>query len=189
MLQIHIGGAKRAGKTTLARSLASALYYSGKKTTVLDVDEVRTEIFGSMVGIPDSEESMRYHLWTMDAIFNALIPRVVALGGIPITVAGHSRRDQFERAVEISAKLQTDLRFLIVEAPSLEEVAERAKHLSPDDRTDMRDFADPRIQKSFLDATARIEATYSLIRDFRIYRISQGSPEAMVSAALKSLGF
>lgn len=187
MLQVHIGGAKRAGKSTLARAMANFFQRCGVPAIMIDVDEVRTEIFGGMAGVPDSEESMRYQSWAMEAIFNAIIPRVVESGGLPITVASHSRVGQFERAVQISNRLNTRLRFLLVEAPTLAEVIERSKDISPDDKTDMRDFSDPRIRQAFLDAAQRIEDLYSTLCDARITRIHQGSRVVMLEEALEAL--
>lgn len=157
------------------------------KPVVLDVDEVRTEIFGGMKGTPDSPESMRYHIWTMEALFNCLVPSVITSGGVPIMVAGHSRKDQFDRAVEISSQLGTDLRFLIVEAPTLEEAMRRATEVSPDDHTDMCDFSDLKIRDAFQAAVRRVENLYAGIHDPRVHRIPQGRPETMTQVALDAL--
>ncbi|KKT67284.1 MAG: hypothetical protein UW61_C0012G0004 [Candidatus Curtissbacteria bacterium GW2011_GWC1_44_33] len=192
MLQIHIGGTKRSGKTTIAKSLVVALERIGLRPVLLDVDEVRTEIFGGLTGMPDSEESLRFHRWTMSAIFEALIPRVVRSGGLPIVVAGHSRIEYYQDAVRLSEHLGTELRFLLVEAPTIEEAARRAGQMKADDRSDMRDFSNPDIQEAFLNAIRRIKADYALVADARLFRIPQGTPEEMFnlafSATLKSPG-
>jgi len=147
MLQIHVAGAKRSGKTTLARALRSKLAERSFRPVLIDVDEVKGKLFeGEDTGVPDSEKSWRCHALAVRAMFG-VVPYVLEAGGAPIVVATHSGRESYESACAISNAFHTELHFLVVEAPSVEEAAARARNASSSDQSDMKDFGNPDIRR------------------------------------------
>lgn len=185
--QIHIAGAKRSGKTTLGTGLVDWLQTYGISSTLVDVDQVRAEIFGELIEVPDSAESMQKHLVTIRAMYSSIIPRLLAVKGSPVVVAGHSRRDQYDEMVSLATKCGSTLTIFVVEPPSLAEAAERARSMSSEDRSDMRDFTDPRIQRSFIDSAERVATLYRSLDDPRIHWIKQGSSREMLVQAWNAL--
>jgi hypothetical protein len=187
-LQVHIAGAKRAGKTSLADNVALALSRidDGElSAVVLDVDRMRIEKFGGMHGAPGSEESLKEHSETMRWIFDLLIPQSIDNNVVPVTVAGHSSRYWFDEAKRISTEKQTKLKFLVLRPPTLEEAARRGAEADGDHQTDMQDFDDPVVQEEFKKSVEKIEETYGALQDPSLTRIDQGSKEQMTLQALQ----
>ncbi|OGG79582.1 hypothetical protein A3A39_02465 [Candidatus Kaiserbacteria bacterium RIFCSPLOWO2_01_FULL_54_13] len=183
-LQVHVAGAKRAGKTTLARKLMPFLEERGLHPVLLEVDEIKFKMFGSIDALPDTPESLRLHGLALEIMFNIEVPIVLASGCIPLVVATHSSPQDFERAKHLSEKTGSSLRFIVLEPPTLEEAAIRAAAAQTDDRSDMRDFAAPTIRESFLRSVEKIEATYRGLADPRVRWIAQSGPETMAREAL-----
>lgn len=190
-LQVHIAGAKRSGKSTLADNVAFALTQidDGKyRSVVLDVDRKRIEKFGGMHGAPDSEESLKEHSETMRWIFDLLIPQAIQQNVIPVTSAGQSSLYWFQESKRIAEEHKTNLKFLVLRPPTIEEAARRAASAGDGYQTDMDNFDDPAVRESFEKSVAKIEETYTdpaLTADPALTRIDQGTPQEMTLQALK----
>ncbi len=184
-IQIYIGGTKRSGKTTLARNLARELAIKGFRPNVVDVDEVRTEIFGGLHGAPDSEKSRRDHAFTLKTMFESLIPRLTSVGATPITISGFSSKEQYESTKAVAKKSGARFVFLLLDPPTLAEAAERARHATADDKSDMKDFSDPNTRASFQASVERIKHSYTGVTDKELFRVQQGNRVAMTEKALE----
>ena len=183
MLQIHIAGSKRAGKTTLGTHLAEALNQMQMNPVLVDVDALRASVFGPLTQVPDSDASLDVHLETIRFIFRWVIPSVITSGGTPIVVAGHSRAPQYDGALEISRRFNTSLKFLLLETPPLSEASLRGASTEKD-RSDMRNFSDRRIKESFLQSAFRINALYKEERGPHLLRLAQAAPKVVFRRAL-----
>jgi predicted kinase len=186
-LQIHVAGAKRSGKTTLATALAEALSKTeggAYKPKVLDVDRVRIELFGGMHGAPDSEESKKEHAETMAQIYTSLLPQAIDAGFTPIVVAGHSHQKWLGEAEKISAEKHTKLTFLILRAPTIEEAARRAAAAPEENQTDMQDFNDPMVRASFERSVTQVEDSYRNTTNPQVHWIEQDTVDKKAERAL-----
>src|SRR3989344_1912189 len=127
--QIHIGGAKRSGKTTLARKLAWRLLRRNFTVALFDIDDVRRELFGQAdIDAPiGSDDNKRMYAAAHEYLFKDAIPQAIRSGAIPIMVATHSRRELYDRAFEVSEKCRATLKFVLLEPPSIEETIRRAE--------------------------------------------------------------
>jgi hypothetical protein len=183
-LQIHIGGAKRSGKTTLARAIADDM--RGMCPVIIDVDEVKVKIFGTETGLPDSEESLRFHRWTQNAMYRVLLPAVIRGGGVPIVVETHSDISSYTAAQVISAQYQTELKFFLLEPPTLKEATRRAA-ASIGDNSDMKDFSNPAVVASFEKSVAKVRKTYANVDGAGFFRVKQNTPKVMATAVLSRI--
>lgn len=184
-LQIHIDGAKRAGKTTLGKGLRIELTKRGMRAVLIDMDEVRTKIFGKKTGLPDSKESLHYRDIVARIICALIVPLILSAGGVPIVVMDHRRKQMFLDILKVSNELETSLKFIVLQSPSLEEVTRRAHRKKEDDFSDMTDFSEPKILRSFLKSVARVQHTYRDTAHHKLLQISQSTPEDMVARALQ----
>lgn len=186
MLQIHIGGPKRSGKSTLAKLLEQPLFLKGFRPVILDIDEVRRGIFGeagarAKIGSPENQQ---FHAWAFGGLFQVAIPAVLKAGGVPIAVGGHSRRKNYDDAVRIAAHYGASLRFILVDAPSWEETVRRAKSdtESFSDVTDLGTDLDQ--QRSYWEQKERFAQSYGDFQEPHL-RLAQGTPEQVVEAAMR----
>jgi len=184
-LQIHVAGAKRSGKTTLAKGIFTALRGMNLRPVLVDVDDVKHKIFGNVTAAPDSEESLRIQGWTLSAMFDVIVPAVLTAHGTPIVAATHSNHTTYANTKRISEDFGSSLKFLLLEAPTLEEAALRAQSAGASDLSDMKDFSNPLVRKSFVDAARRVEESYADVKDSQVFRLKQGSPDSMVGVALE----
>lgn len=186
MLQIHIGGTKRSGKTTLALGMFQRLSVCGLKPVILDVDTVRRGIFGddderAKIGSP---VNVRMHGCAMHTIFRVMIPTILTAGGTPITVATHSRRMNYLEARAIALRNRATLRYLLLDTPERDEVIRRKKAdvASLSDSTDL--IGDAAQLEAYRESCERFDTAY---RDFTEphLRIPQGDPAQMLDAAVQ----
>ena len=102
-VNIHIGGAMRTGKTTLAKKLRTELAKMGYTSGLIDVDQTRTLTFGKdepVLGNLDPKSrpedvapfqlQKKMQAWSYGNIFEVQIPLVVNAGAIPIFAATHA---------------------------------------------------------------------------------------------------
>lgn len=182
--QIHVAGAKRAGKTTLAKNLIPALAGNGSRPVLVDVDEVKANIFGTETGLPDTAESARFHRWAREVIYNLLVPATIKAGGIPVVVETHSDLSYYLRALDISKRFGTTFKFILLEPPTLKEAGRRASG-SAGDHSDMQDFGSEAVRQSFNLSVAKVERAYAGVEGKHICRIPQGTPGEMAEQALR----
>ena len=180
---IHIAGPKRSGKNQVAKRLVPLLVAEGMNPCVIDVDEVKSKLFGKTSFLPDSPGSKTHQAQTLEQIFADLTPGVWNMAFTPIVCATHSARQTFESACELSDRLGSDMKFLLLDPISLEEAIARSATMEPDDYSDMRDFTDPAIVESFLQSARNCTRTYAGISDPRIHRIAQSDPDTMARDA------
>lgn len=180
-LQIHIDGAKRAGKTTVAKGIVKILRAKGLQPVLIDMDEVRMKVFGRDTGKPDSPESLGYRHWVAKAMCEVITPAVLDSGGIPIVVMDHDFEQTYDQIKKLSKNLGSSLKFIVLESPAFEEARNRSEFMVSDDYSDMTDFSDPEIRASFLRSAKRIDNYYRNIADPRFFRITQGSIEDMIA--------
>lgn len=184
VLQIDIAGSKESGRTTLATNLVPLLQAHGFRPYVLDVHEVKYQLFGDTAGLPDSEESLRQQRATLNAMFRVAAPAILALGGTPILTPTHSSRQSFDAAVRCAEKAGVALKFILLETPNIGEAARRAS-LHVGDHSDMHDFDIPEVRESFIRNAARMAEAYGNINDPRVYQLAQGDPNAMATEAMR----
>ncbi|MEK7536882.1 MAG: hypothetical protein AAB584_00340 [Patescibacteria group bacterium] len=184
-LQIHIDGAKRAGKTTVAKGIIEALRLKGLKPALVDMDEIRMKIFGENTGKPDSAESLGYRHWVARAMCKVMAPAVLDSGGIPVVVMDHDFVETYEYIKELSRRFGFSLKFIVLESPDLEEAKRRSEFMLPDDYSDMKNWSDPAIRASFLRSAGRIDDYYKNIAESCLIRIPQSSVENMIREAVR----
>ncbi len=157
---ILIGGPKRSGKTTLAKNLAKLMEYAGLRPVVIDVDEVRQNIFGeknstARIGSP---ENIEMHACATRAMFGIVGPAVLRAGGSPIIVATHSRRENYYAGKQLAEDYNTKFRFLLLESPPLEGLVLRAK--KDKSASDTNDLTNPEQLKAFQESLERLKTSY-----------------------------
>jgi|SRR3989344_2712078 len=184
-LQIHIDGAKRAGKTTVAKGIINELKKRNLKPVLIDMDEVRTKIFGKDTGKPDSAESLRYRHVIAKIICDVLTPAVLNSGGTPVVVMDHDFDQTYDQIKVLSRRFRTSLKFILVESPSFEEAKRRAELMSSDDYSDMVDWSDKKIQASFIRSVNRVEDYYRKITEPNLIKISQDNINQMIKKAVR----
>ena len=182
MLQIHIDGAKRSGKTTLANGITRELSKMGMRPVLIDMDEVRVKIFGTNTGLPDSEKSLRYGDWVANAMYETITPAVLSAGGTPILVLDHDRNQTYQKTKDLSDRLGTNLKFLVIKSPDIEEASRRSA--KEEEHSDMKDFSHPDIRASFERSVERIRKSYDSFSSPDLLRIKQEIPEDMLRAAI-----
>ena len=184
-LQIHIGGTKRSGKTTLALRIKSALADRGVNPVLFDIDNIRRDLFGPAdIAAPIGSEANRvFHASAHRYIFKALIPTAFRAGQTPVMVATHSNRMYYDAARETAESEGATLKFVLLETPSMEEAARRSC-------ADIISLSDTR---DLTENTAEREAYLASTRAFaRSYReqpgdyvwVPQSSPDEMAAVAL-----
>jgi hypothetical protein len=185
MLQIHIAGPQRSGKSELARRIASALVAEEHKPVIIDIDETRSAIFPQENTSYDIGDDLnrKIQFFSYNAIHDLRVPDVLKAGGVPIVTATHANEHQYPRAVSNSKKLHSRLRFILLEPATDEEVDRRAK-LDVISRSDIRDLTDSKQLAVYKDTVARF---YKVYRDSQfegeVLWIPQGRPENMFSKA------
>ena len=127
MIQIHIAGAVRTGRSTLASGLAEKLKELGERPIVVDVDETRRLIFREDEPLLGSEMQKTMQKWTYNSILEFHIKDILRAGGIPIFAATHAHPETYERARAIPQEMGSCLRFIILEEPSFHEMVRRYK--------------------------------------------------------------
>lgn len=183
-LQIHIDGAKLAGKTTVAKGIMEALRSKNLKPALIDMDEVRVKIFGEKTGKPDSSESLGYRHWVAKAMCEVIAPAVLDSLGVPIIVMDHDFEQTYEYVKKLSKRFNFHLKFIVLDSPTIEEAGRRSKSLSSGDHSDMKDWSDPQIRASFVRSARRIDDYYRNITGYNILRLPQNNKEAMIAEAV-----
>jgi len=193
VLQIHIGGTQRTGKTTLARTIGEVLRTipvspsrsARMRVVEIDIDVTRTTIFKDNEPVIGSELQSWMQICAMNAAIELQVPDIVMAGGIPILIATHSRKTSYPKAKAVSQKLDTRLTFILLKAPSFEEFVKRCATTSDGDKSDMRDpLKNTQALKIYQETVDRFNETY---RDFTESHlvIQQGSVIDMARTALK----
>lgn len=182
MLQIHIGGTKRSGKSTLARYLGLRL--APFHAVVRDVDDIRRSIFqqsdvAAKIGSPENQQ---FHSWAYNALFELVVPVVLEAGGTPIVTATHSRIECYYLALRLAKQYGARLKYILLEAPPWEEVVRRAScdRLSLSDTNDLS--GDDEQIKAYRESAARFEQSYSNFQEPHL-RIAQADIGTMVAKA------
>lgn len=159
LYQIHLAGPQRSGKTTLARMLEEALRARGFKPVILDVDHTKLAIFGPNAPIGSPENADRQKC-SYNALFGLRIPDVLSAGGTPIMTATHAQDHVYGQAWNVADQHRADLRFILLEPVSVEEVARRAR-ADTGSSSDMRDLeTNPDARQTYLETCARFERIY-----------------------------
>jgi hypothetical protein len=192
---IVVGGPKRGGKTTFGRGLERKIRELGGLATMLDVDLVKAGMFGKIDAKPDTDRSTHYHRAAVDAMWDIAAKTLIKDSVTPILVGGHNSEFFFEKkAVPLAEEFKLELAYILLEPPSLEEAGRRIQEAQAradsgeDDQSDMRNFEDPAIQKSFLDSAARTTEMFAkLSQDRRITMILQSTPTTMLSGGIQFL--
>jgi predicted kinase len=183
---IQIGGAKRSGKTTLAKGLLLGLD-AHCSPALLEVDDVKNSLFGADVvrsKLPDTPESLQLHATALRTMFGTLIPELLYAGKSPIVIDTHDNIRTYQHGKALAAQHCVPFKFLFVESPTLEEATVRAMRAAPDDPSDMKDFSNPNIVDSFLLNVKRMHELYDAFKEPHC-SIRQGSPESMLYQALE----
>lgn len=185
-VEIHICGAKRSGKSTLAENLLPQLARFGFKPVVIDVDRVRRAIFGDedMLAKIGSPENTRMHACAMRAIFKLLIPTSLVAGGSPIVTATHSRRENYYEAARIARDHGVQFRFIILETPETEELVRRSRIGSESDASDTDDLTRGDQFESFQASLDRLSRSYGSDFEEAHIKITQSNPQEMAANAL-----
>ncbi|MBI4150804.1 AAA family ATPase [Candidatus Woesearchaeota archaeon] len=182
---IQIGGAKRSGKTTLAKGLLLGLD-AHCRPALLEVDDVKNTLFGADVvrsKLPDTPESLQLHATALRTMFGTLIPKLLYAGRSPIVIDTHDDIRTYQHGKALAHQHGVPFKFLFVESPTLEEATLRARRAAPDDPSDMKDFANPKIVDSFLLNVKRMHELYGTFQEPHC-KIQQGAPESMWYQAL-----
>lgn len=204
-VNIHIGGAMRTGKTTLAKKLRTELAKMGYTSGLIDVDQTRTLTFGKdepVLGNLDPKSrpedvapfqlQKKMQAWSYGNIFEVQIPLVVNAGAIPIFAATHAGPAYvdgkpvpiYDRLEQIANKLGNKLCLILLEATTVDEMAKRCMN-DADSNSDM--VGDPRENPTLLEnwrtAVERIKQSYADCTKPLIW-IPQGTPEEMADKAL-----
>ncbi len=184
-LQIHIGGTKRSGKTTLAELIQRDLKSREMNPVVFDIDEVRRDLFGPAdTAAPIGSEANRvFHASAHWYILKALIPNAFRAGQTPIMVATHANRRYYEAARETAEGEGATLKFVLLETPTVEEAARRSR-ADTTSLSDTRDLeGDPTQMEAYLVSTLAFIESYRE-QQGNYFWIPQSSPDEMAALAL-----
>ncbi len=184
-LQIQIAGAPRTGKTTLARNIQKRLQELEHRCVVVDVDETRTRVFRNDEPPLGSQLQKLMQSWTYNAVFGLRIPDILAGGGVPIFAATHAHPESYGRAESVARDMNSELRFIILETTTFEEMARRCRD-DGESHSDMHDpVAHPAERENWEDISSRIRSAYG--PDFKkpCLRLTQGTPEEMAETTLR----
>lgn len=186
MIQIHVGGTQRSGKTTLANLLEGKMVGLGFKPVILDVDHTKLTIFGPNAPIGSPENAARQRS-SYNALFGLRIPDVLAAGGVPIMTATHAQDTIYARARQVAARYGAEARFILIESVSVSEATRRA-NADTTSTSDMRDLdTNEQARKTFLETCARFDRIYRNPDQPFIHPhlyLKQGTPEEMAERAM-----
>ena len=190
LLQIHIAGAKRSGKTTVARIVLQELRAQGFRAVIFDTDPIRQALLRAAHGVRNesveapigSELNKEFHPKACRRLFEAKIPRALKAGKTPIVTATHSRPWWYEEAERVAKQYSAKLRFIVLETPSLEETVRRAREDTS--RSDTKDLTNPVQLEAYLASTASFNATYAGFQKEHLL-LRQNTPEVMARIALE----
>lgn len=183
-VQIHFAGTQRTGKTIIALVVTKVLESIGFNPVLVDIDETRTTVFAENEPRIGSPLQHLMHSWTYRVIFNFRIPDILKCNGTPVVAATHSHPENYQEAKRVSEGFGSALKFIILESPSIEEVARRCQNTSESDKSDMRDIIDDPNQRRVYEGTQRrFEKTYKELNGSYL-RIPQGSIAEMAQKAL-----
>lgn len=180
--QVHIAGVQRTGKSELARNLISRLQDGGLRPVILDIDETRLALFGpDETCAMDSAEKGKRMAASYACVQKLLIPKILAAGGTPIFTATHSRRVAYETARDIAKANRAELKFIMLERPSLEETHRRAQ-ADKASMSDIHDLTNLDQRKIYDGTVARMEQEYAGFREPHLF-LRQGTPDEMADEA------
>ncbi|MFH1657327.1 MAG: hypothetical protein ABH919_02570 [bacterium] len=182
-VQVQIGGTQRSGKTTIAEIIVEVLKSLEKKSVLVDIDITRTAIFAEDEPKIGSPLQALMQSWAYNAAF-LRVSDIFCSGGTPVMTATHSRVRIYQEAKQLSKKLGSQLKFIILESPTIEEVAKRCQNTLEKDKSDMRDIINDPVQKNVYKKTLeRFRDEYKEFNEPHL-KIPQGTLKEMSEKAL-----